>query len=312
MRRRLIVVILTVSAVGGVAAGVAVHEVTQDGGDETTSSSGSPVRATPTPSARTSAGLPAAETPGVEVEDSVLVSNTDGTATLSATLVNRTASTVLVDNEFGADETDPVALLIYDSNREVELEPGVPFRTGRTEDGYWIRTAERVNVGGTYRIGLEFSGEGLVKVGAPPLTIDVPVVERSSAYDDIVNNGPNTRITVTGGVVVVVPGQEKAYIGGRISNPINDGVYSAKPTAVDSRGRAVAWLHQTATGGPGGLALSEPPYLDDGTSKDADYFLAKDVTVGDTITATIQYPSGDVIGQFRVVQGRADGTIQAQ
>ena len=310
MRRRLIAVILAVSAVGGVVAGVAVHAVTQDDGRDKTSSSAAPVRMSPTPSARATAAQPTNETPGVEVEDPVLVSNTDGTATLSATLVNRTDSTVFITNEFGADEREPLALLVYDSGREAKLQPGVPFRIGRTEDGYWIRTAERVTVGASYKIGVEFSGEGLVKVGAPSLTIDAPVVARSSTYDDVVNNGPNRDITVTGGVVVVVPGQEKAYIGGRISNPLNDGVYSARPTAVDSRGRSVAWLHQTATGGPGGLALSEPPYLDDGTSRDADYFLAKDVVVGDTITATIQYPSGDVIARFAVVEGNADGTIK--
>jgi len=263
MRRPVVALVLTVSVVGGVAAGVVV--------DASTSAD------------RTS-------------------------ATPAATLVNRTGDTVHVANEYGADERDPVGLLVYDSNQELVLEPDVPVTIGGTEDGYQIRTRERAERGLTYRIGLEFSGDGLVEVAAPPVTIEAPVVARTSQYEGIADNGPNAVITVADGVVVVVPGQEKAYIGGRISNPINDGA-RVPPRAVDSAGRSLAWFHQTATGGGFNVTLTQAPYLDDGASREADYLLAKDVRVGETIMVTIQYPSGDVVAPFEVVRGDADGTI---
>lgn len=309
MKRQVGVVVLAVSLTAGVAVGVAAHALAPDRPPTTTAT---PVAATTPVTADAGASAHAAEptvkTSGVEVEHPVLVSNTDGTATLSATLVNHTTGTVTISNEFGADEREPLGLLVYDSNKEVELEPGVPKKIGTTRGGYWIRTQEHVDVGLTYRIGLEFSGGGNVKVGAPPLTIEARAVERTPAEDGIANNGPNPVIKVTDGVVVVVPGQDKAYIGGRITDPINDGAH-VRPTAIDSRGRSLAWSHQTVTGGGFGVTLTQPPYLDGDRQGEADYFLAKDVTVGETITATIQYPSGDVIAKFTVVQGRADGTI---
>ncbi|MET0931360.1 MAG: hypothetical protein ABWX74_17700 [Aeromicrobium sp.] len=308
MRRRAGAVVLAVSVIGGVATGVAMNAATSDQPSAAGRTPATPTKTSATPSARPVAERTPTETPGVEVKDPVLVSNTDGTATLSATLINRTDRTVFISNEYGSDEREPLALLIWDSSREVMLEPGVPVRIGRTKDGYWIRTRDRVDQGLTYGIALEFSGGGLVKVGAPPLTIEASVVDRTSKYDGIADNGPNPDITVSDGVVVVVPGQAKAYIGGSIENPTNDGVRNP-PLSTDSLGRSVAWYHQTATGGGFNVTLTDPPYLEGSLMGEADYFLAKDVTVGETITVTFQYPSGDVVGRFTVVQGNPDGTI---
>lgn len=307
MRHTITGIVLAVSVVGGVAAGVAVNAATSDQPSTAGRTSAAPATTSATASARPVAEQTTASTPGVEVKDPVLVSNTDGTATLSATLINRTTDTVSVNNAWGADQPNPMALLSYPTSG-VTLEPGKPVAIGATEDTYRVRTRDRVDQGLTYRIMLEFAGEGLVKVGAPPATFDVSVVPRTKEYDTVANNGPSTVVTVTKGIVVVVPGQDRAYIDGRTSNPTGDGVI-AKPTAIDSRGRSVAWNHQTATGGPSGIAFANSSYLDDGTSRDVSYFLAKDVTVGDTIMVTFQYGSGDVVAPFRVLQGNADGTI---
>jgi hypothetical protein len=308
MRRQLAVAVLTVSVAAGIVVGVAAHALTASDRTSPDRFTASAPPTTSVPSART-AVEPAVQKPGVEVKDPVLVSNTDGTATLSATLINHTNSPLSVSNAWGADTTSPVALLAFTA-REFRLTPGVPVRIGGTEDVYRVRTRDRAEQGVTYRLVLEFAGEGLAG-GASPTVFDVSVVPRGPTHDAIADNGPNTAVKVARGVVVVVPGQEKAYVGGEISNPIGDSVYD-QPTAIDPRGRSLAWYHQTATGGPFGIAFTESPYLDDGVSRDADYFLAEDVTVGETLMVTIRYASGDVVAPFRVVQGNADGTMQAQ
>jgi hypothetical protein len=128
--------------------------------------------------------------------------------------------------------------------------------------------------------------------------------------------GANTDITVHDAKIVVVPGQEKAYLGGWIESTIDDLTFG-RPTATGPRGRIIEYLHQTATGGPSEVVaiagkrtpLNQPPYLDDVVLGDADYVRASDVEVGQKITVTMRFPSGDVVTKFNVVQGRADGTV---
>jgi hypothetical protein len=106
----------------------------------------------------------------------------------------------------------------------------------------------------------------------------------------------------------VIPGQKKAYIDGNVISTVTDGAYFP-PTAVHSDGRPVKYRHQTATGGPYGLfadknkvvTIGYPPYTT--TQGDADYFDAKDVTIGEKITVTIPFQSGDVKAVFTVVAG---------
>jgi hypothetical protein len=118
------------------------------------------------------------------------------------------------------------------------------------------------------------------------------------------------------GVIVVVPGQAKAYIDGWFESTIDD-LTEIRPTAAPRRGKSIEILHQTATGGPSGFSaragqrslLGYPPYLDREPHGDADYVRAAEVTVGETYRVTFRFPSGDVVAKFKVVQGRADGTI---
>jgi hypothetical protein len=108
----------------------------------------------------------------------------------------------------------------------------------------------------------------------------------------------------------VVPGQKKAYVNGTVVSTIQDVAYEL-PSARDAKGQRVAYRHQTATGGPYGFVAQKgenvtfgvgPPYKEfsDG---DADYFNAKDVRIGEKLTVTIPFDSGNVEAVFTVVAG---------
>ncbi len=127
-------------------------------------------------------------------------------------------------------------------------------------------------------------------------------------YDAVAGNEPNTEIKVVGAKIVVIHGQKKAYVGGATTGSITDNAWEL-PTATDAQGNPVEYRHQTATGGPYGwiveagktIPFGGPPWTEG--EGDADYFNAKDVAVGETITVTIPFQSGDVVAAFKVVAG---------
>lgn len=297
--RRLAGVVLGVSIIGGIAVGVAATAMTSD----------HPTAATPT---RTPVAEPL---PDVEVKKPVLVMNDDGGATLSATLVNHTKTALKIiwatAGQPGAHDT-PV-LLVHGSQSGVEIEPGESMRIGGVGDRFRVRFADRVQVGATLPVTIVFD-HGNARGDGPRATLLAPVVARSTVYSAVANNGPNDAITVHEGKIVVVPGQEKAYLGGWMESSIDD-MTVVRPTAVGPGGLPVEVLHQTASGGPFAFSartdqksfLGYSPYLDDGGERE--YVHAREVKVGRAIRVTIRFPSGDVVGKFEVVQGKADGTI---
>jgi hypothetical protein len=307
IRRRTAAALLGVSIVGGVAAGVAADAMTSD-------------TATPVVKPRASTPTPTTEVKtGVEVKNPVLVSNDDGGATLSATLVNHTDGAVKINSATGGqlNDYDAPVMLAFGIRSRVSLAPGDAVRIGGVGDSYRLRFADRVQVGSTLPVTIAFQGAGPTYEPNPARsTITAPVVARTAKYVDVANNGPNDEISVQDAKIVVVPGQAKAYVAGYLESSITD-LAELRPTAVDAQGRNVEYRHQTATGGPYGIFadagqqvyLSRPPYLETDPQGDADYFRASDLTIGEKITVTMRFPSGDVVTKFKVVQGKPDGTI---
>jgi hypothetical protein len=314
IRTRTAAVLLGASIVGGVAAGVAVDALTS-----------SAPRPEAKPRASTAPSTPEVKT-GVEVKDPVLVSNKDGGATLSATLINHTDDALDINRVTGGRENDieAPALLVYADRSTTWLEPAKQMTVGEAGTGYLIQFRSRVQVGSVLPITLTFTNHGGRAIDPVSATFQTPVVERRAAHADVADSDRNAAIRVNDPMIVVIPGQEKAYVGGYITSTIQDTSFEL-PTAVKESGEPVQYRHQTATGGPFGvfavpgeksyfrpLAPTAPVssrFLDDGLSGSADYFRASDLTVGEKITVTMRFPSGDVVTKFPVVQGRADGTI---
>lgn len=297
---RLAGVVLGVSIIGGIAVGVAATAMTSDH-----------------PSAAAPTSTPVAEPlPDVEVKKPVLVMNDDGTATLSATLVNHTKKALTINNATSgqAEDLDAPPMLVHGVRQRVAIEPEVPIRIGGAGDGYRLRVRDRVQIGSTLPVTLHLLRHKGFSEYRPAVSFVAPVVARTAAHADVANNGPNDIITVHEGKIVVVPGQEKAFIGGWLESTIDDST-DLRPTAASPRGWPVDVLHQTATGGPSGFfagagkrtPLGYGTYLD--APGDRDYVRASDVKVGQTVKVTFRFPSGDVVGKFKVVQGNTDGTI---
>jgi hypothetical protein len=241
----------------------------------------------------------------IDVLDALFVLNEDGSATLSATVINHTSSR-LDYNSLTAQDHSGADLLIRSFGR-AKLRQEESVRLGRASSvearlGPGVQAGQYVNATLDFTY---FAGEGLY---SRDVTLLVPVVARTVTYDSVAGNNPNTSIRVQGGKIVVVPGQKKAYVDGNVISTVDDVAYEV-PTAVDSRGTTVKYRHQTATGGPYGLVadkstvvpIGSPPYTEG--EGDADYFDAKDVTIGEKITVTIPFQSGDVKATFTVVAG---------
>lgn len=302
MRRRTAAALLGASIVAGVVAGTGASSLTHDA-----STKGWQTIATPEPAKE-----------GVEVKDPVLVANDDGGATLSATLINHTDDALTINSATGGlvDDYDAPTMLVYGIRSDASLAPGDSIRIGGVGDDFRLRFTDRVQVGSTLPVTIAFQGKGDYVPDAPTVTTTASVVARTGRNVKVANNGPNDTISVEDAMIVVVPGQEKAYVAGRLRSTIDDVAYDL-PTAVGARGETVEYRHQTATGGPYGIMaapgndvdLGSPPYLDTEPHGDADYFRARDVTVGEKITVTMRFPSGDVVTKFKVVQGKPDGTI---
>jgi hypothetical protein len=303
MRHQVAAIVLAASVVGGIGTGIAAAVL---GPDDWT-------RSGPRPTPSTSA----AAVPDIEVRKPVLVMNDDGTATLSATLVNHMENAVEINSATNgrAEDLDAPPLLVYGNRLDVALQPDKPLRIGGVGDDYRLRVRDRVQVGSIVPVTITLSGHKHYERDLPSASFVAPVVARTADHATVANNGPNPEITVHDGVVVVVPGQAKAYVGGRFESTIED-MTEIRPTVTPRLGQELELLHQTATGGPAGFyaqrgttPLGGPPYLDLDIPGDREYVRASDVKVGQTIEVTFRFPSGDVVGRFTVVQGNADGTI---
>jgi hypothetical protein len=305
MKHKVAVLVLAASVVGGVVVGVTADALTSD----------RPAKAPP--AGASSAPPVVADLPDVEVKDPVLVMNDDGTATLSAAVINHMVKPLEINSATSGqpEDLDAPQMLVYGPRLHTALEQDVPLRIGGVTDDYRLRLRDPVQVGTTLPITLHFTKHGGYDPDIPDASFRARVVARTAAHARVANNGPNRSISVRDAIIVVVPGQEKAYVGGSIESTIDD-MTELQPTVTPRLGRDIELLHQTATGGPYGFfaqvgtsSLGSPPYLDNGVLGDRDYVRASEVAVGQTITMTFRFPSGDVVAMFKVVRGRADGTV---
>lgn len=256
----------------------------------------------------------------IELDDPVLVRNSDGTATLSATIINHTDRSISL-NDAGLGDPDSLTmtyLAVY--GHDADLAPGSITHIGDTDDPIRIRLRESTNLATATPLWLSFANDDTSDLSTPLLT--ARLVERTSEHADVAGEGPNTDIQVNGGKIVKVPGQARAYVTGSITGSIDDVAYKI-PTATYADGRPIEWRFQTATGGPYGIFVdkskpttlgSTAPFLQPETDigGDADYFRAADLTLGEVVTVKIAFQSGDVIAKLEVVQGNADGMIRVE
>jgi hypothetical protein len=249
-------------------------------------------------------------TPEIEMIAPVLVMNPDGSATLSAKILNH------IDAEQEVRAADATSGGKTIPTRFFEPNPH-SFALNRKDTIGGVKDAVRITldapltVGSHVAVTLYFTGFYAV---SPDISAkaSVPVVARTAAYDAVAGGRPNTAIKVEGGKIVVVPGQKQAMVDGTVISTVNDTAYDL-PTAQHASGAPVPYLHHTATGGPYGFIAQRgkrfrigfSPYtLPPGQSwGDFDYFDAKDVAIGEKITVTIPFQSGNVKAVFTVVAG---------
>lgn len=244
----------------------------------------------------------------IDVLGAVLVMNRDGSATLSARIVNHTTvSREIGYAEFSDLDADSETIRLFGIRTHTMIQPRASATTGNIGDTVLIRIARDIAPGKDVPLELRFDTDDATSSATVPLK--VPVVARSAKYAQVAGDEPNTAIKVENARIVVLTGQKKAYVNGTVVSTIDDAAYEL-PTAKDAAGKGVPYRHQTATGGPYALVAekgkkndigSGPPYRL--TEGDADYFNAKDLTLGETITVTIPFESGDVIVPFKIVAG---------
>lgn len=236
----------------------------------------------------------------IDVLNTLLVANDDGSATLAAVVVNHTGtaqslSTVTVTT------LDDKPLPVRSTKILLPLPKDGSANIGVASDAGGFRVTQGAKPGYYVKITLSFTD-------AMPVTIEAPVVARTPAYDSVTGNGDPAAaqhpVKITDAKVVLT-GDSRAYFEGTVVSTIDDSAY-VLPTAVDSKGHAVKYRHQTGTGGPFGLIASADKPIHFGGSRssgDADYFNAADLKVGETLTVTIPFQSGDVIVKVPVVAG---------
>ncbi|MDQ3157529.1 MAG: hypothetical protein M3Q98_12510 [Actinomycetota bacterium] len=109
----------------------------------------------------------------VEVLNALFVDNTDGTATFSATLLNKgTSAQILNAVTTTTGDGTPISSTLATPR---ELKPQTPYTPGT--DGDIILTGE-FPAGGFVKITLNFED-------AAPVTINSPVVARNATYDGV-------------------------------------------------------------------------------------------------------------------------------
>ena len=241
----------------------------------------------------------------IEVLDAVLVMNNDGSATLSARIVNHTDEATEISNAYvGEHPYEGAAVRFFQAHNVVPANGRTS--TGDETDPVRIRVLDVAKLGTTVPLSLDFgSAESLVK--PQTIALKVPVVARTSAYDAVAGMKPNTATSIANGRIVLVRSLGRAYLEGTIRSTVDDASWDL-PTAVDAKGRPVRIRHQTATGGPYGYAAVAAKDLPIGGSPpskegDADYINADDVKVGDVVTVTFPFQGGDVVATMQVVAG---------
>lgn len=256
--------------------------------------------------------------PTLEVRDAAFVVNPDGSATLSAKVVNKTEDTYVLsyvpEANYKGQELNYLDLRFFDPH--TEYPPGKSTTIGHVADQTQIRLAPAPALGSRVTLHLGFwqsDDEGSDDLPATEVdaTIDVPVVTRTAAHDSVLGTRPNESIRIEDGKIFVIPGQKQALIDGSIVSTVHDIAYEL-PTAVHADGTPIPYRHNTATGGPYGLFAEEgktvritsPPYVVTPGEfyGDFDYFDAADLTIGEKISVTIPFASGDVVGTFTVVE----------
>ncbi|WP_159539733.1 hypothetical protein [Aeromicrobium sp. 9AM] len=235
----------------------------------------------------------------------MLVRNENGLATLSARILNHTDKVVAISNAYFDDARPEGPQLRVVRTGAVNIAADGKATLGH-EAPAAVRIANSPGAGAAVAFTLEFGNDAGDWYSIP---LTVPVVARTATYNDVTDSKIITSIKVENARITVVPGQRKAYVDGTVVGTIDDSAWDL-PTAVDADGDPVAYRHQTATGGPYGMAARKGKRIEIGSGApykdgegDADYFDAKDVTVGETIMVTIPFQSGDAIVPFKVVAG---------
>jgi hypothetical protein len=253
----------------------------------------------------------------IDVLDAAFVKNKDGSTTLSATVVNHLDGDPQEIREVDLtpaghifDYNDRYLALFFDraKSRHHRFAVGKASSVGGVSDDVQIRLDSGAVVGSYVRMKVYFDSYDAFSDRDNEVRMTIPVVARTPSDDSVVGKDGNPYIHVEDGKIVVIPGQRKAYVDGEVISTVTDIAYTV-PTAVDSDGNPVKYRHQTATGGPYGLFADQKkpfriggaPYIEG--PGDADYFDAKDVRIGEKITVTIPFQSGDVKAVFTVVAG---------
>ncbi|MET0448378.1 MAG: hypothetical protein ABW004_08220, partial [Aeromicrobium sp.] len=188
MRLKVVGLVIAASVIGGVGVGAAATALSNDAGGEA-------------PVALDFASFAGAVS-AVEVREPVLVLNDDGTATLSATLVNHMDHAVEIIGATGGAPRDAEAplLIVWGTLSHVAVEPGAPQRIGGAGDPYRVRLRDRAQVGSTLPVTLELRFVGRAEQ-APAVTFTAPVVARTGDHKTVANNGPNPDISVHDGII---------------------------------------------------------------------------------------------------------------
>jgi hypothetical protein len=233
----------------------------------------------------------------VDVLGTLLVVNEDKSATISAGLINNSGAAQDLSSVTAttlADKTLPVrgqkVKLPLPDNRLATLG-------GASDAGGW-QVTNGVTAGGYVRLTFTFSDSA-------PVTIEAPVVARTSEYASVSGVAPstsadgakqdNTDITVSDAAFVI--DGEKAYLNATIESTLDQADH-AKPTAEDADGKALNIKSQSSTGGPADVIAPPGGSLDltgSATSGDGLYIDASAVTAGDKVTVTFPFESGDVV-----------------
>jgi hypothetical protein len=257
------------------------------------------------------------DAPGtLEVANAVFVQNPDGSATLSANVLNGTEysyelSYVPTAKPLG-DKLGSIPLRFF--NPRSTFPPRRSTTIGDVEDQTQIRLAPAPPLGDRVTLDIGFwpiEGEDPMAEELS-MTLDVRVVARTIDHLSVLGAEPNKNITIEDGKIYVIPGQSRALIDGSIVSSISDHTQEL-PAANDEQGNLVEYHHNTSTGGPYGISaekdktvrISSPPYTvpNGRVVGDFDYFDAKDLTIGEKITVNFPFQSGDVLGIFTVVRG---------
>jgi hypothetical protein len=246
----------------------------------------------------------------VDVKDAKFVINDDASATLVATISNRTGRPIrLNDAQFGPESIDARPLSFHGDRA---IKKGETLTVGSANAPIRIRLPRNSYGKGPVRMMLQFTSDGSEMTHWFEPKFSAPVTRRTSADRLIFGNTGNDLISAVEGKVHVLPGQDEAFIDVAFDARIQDVAYDL-PTATRADGTPIKVRFQTVTGGPYGISvgpdepseIGHPPFTspkrrDFGLSE---HFLASEVRVGETITLRTDFQSGYVLTKLTVVAG---------